>query len=406
MKLHLSEISRVWPIVKRRAAAVMTAWIQKMFLSEKYRKDVFGKGAGKRVLMCHLPEAFTGKEQPKIHSNFTECRTIAKCFDRLGYSVDCVSRTKTGIDYSCYDIVFGINGNAFMGAFSADRNIKPLKVFYSVGSETIYNYRVTALRNRDFYDRHGVWLLDSNRYMPGDARTYYETAFSDAVICLGDEYIFSHYVNEDVLSGKYRWLPAFYFPAVESPVKKDFSKCRRTILWFGSSGMVHKGLDIAIDFVLEHPEFTLHVCGGSRLETAFWNYYKPKIKACGNIHIHGFVNIESELFANILSQCGILLNPSISEGCAVAVLNVLGNGALLPVYSEATGINLSQVGVCVSQVTYRNFEEALLQVDSISLEEFEEKAYAAHHFVKENYTLEKYEENMFSLLKKIIEENK
>ena len=62
--------------------------------------------------------------------------------------------------------------------------------------------------------------------------------------------------------------------------------------------------------------------------------------------------------------------------------------------------------MCVSQVTYRNFEEALLQVDSISLEEFEEKAYAAHHFVKENYTLEKYEENMFSLLKKIIEENK
>ena len=405
MRISLSEISRLLPIAKRRVASTMIAWLQKLLLSEQYKKDVFKKGYTRRVLMCHLPEAFSGKELPKYHSNFTECYTIAKCFDKLGYSVDCVSRTKTGIDYSQYDIVFGINGNAFMGVFSANEKVKPLKIFYSVGAETLFNYRVTTLRNRDFHDRHGFWLLDSNRYMPGDVRTYYETSLSDAVICLGDKFVFNHFVAEDKQSEKYRWLPAFYFPTVEAPIKKNFSLCRKSILWFGSSGMVHKGLDIAIDFAIEHPEYTLHICGGSRQETDFWNYYMPKIKANKNIHLHGFVDIESDKYAQILSQCGILLNPSISEGCAVSVLNVLGNSALLPVYSKATGVDLSNVGVSVANVTYKEFEKALLELEAMPDKEFEQKAQDAHSLVKENYTLKKYEEQMLCHLKKIIEKN-
>lgn len=406
MRFGLSEISRLLPIVKRRMANSVISWLQKLLLTEHYKKDVFGKTYAKRVLMCHIPEAFLGKELPKYHSNFTECYTIAKCFDKLGYSVDCVSRTKTGIDYSKYDIVFGINGNAFMGAFSADEKVKPLKIFYSVGGETFFNYRVTASRNRDFYNRHRRWLMSANRYVPGDVRTYYESNLSDAVICLGDEYVFNHFVREDVLSDKYRWLPAFYFPTVKAAPKKDFAKCRKSILWFGSSGMVHKGLDIAIDFVLAHPEYTLHICGGSRQEKDFWNYYMPKIKTCKNIYMHGFVDIESEQYAHILSQCGILLNPSISEGGAVSVLNVLGNGALLPVYSEATGIALSEVGICVPNVIYKEFERALLSLEAMTDAEFEQRALEAHRLIKDNYTIDQYENRMYAHLKDVIEKNR
>ena len=403
MRLRISEISRLLPIAKRRIANTLISWLQKLLLTEKYKKNVFNKEYSKHVLMCHLPEAFDKKELPKYHSNLTECYTIAKCFDKLGYCVDCVSRTKTGIDYSKYDIVFGINGNAFMGAFSTDEKVKPLKIFYPVGGETFFNYRETALRNRDFHDRHGKWMLSSNRYLPGDIRAYYESNLSDAVICLGNEYVFSHFVNEDKRKNKYRWLPAFYFPTIETPMEKNFAKCRKNILWFGSSGMVHKGLDIAIDFAVEHPEYTLHICGGSRLETDFWNHYTPKIKTCDNIHLHGFVDIESAKYAQILSQCGILLNPSVSEGGAVAVLNVLGNDALLPVYSKATGVDLSHCGVCVTNVTYKDFEQALLELESLPTEEFEQKAKSAHILVRENYTIEQYEERMYNHIKEIIE---
>lgn len=406
MKLNRSEISRLWPIAKRRAGEKLVKWVQRLFSSEKLVKNVFKASHGKRVLMCHLPEAFSGKDLPKFHSNLTECMVVARCFNRLGYTVDCTSRAKTGIDYSPYDVVFGINGNAFMGSFGSDAGIRPLRIFYSVGAETCFNYRGTALRNADFNSRHGLWLLGSNRYMPGDPRNYYEAHFSDAVICLGNEYVHECFLNEDEARSRYSWLPAFYFKVAEPAAEKDFARCRRSILWFGSSGLLHKGLDIAIDFAVAHPEFTLHICGGSRQESAFWKCYLPVIKANRNIVMHGFVNIESQEFADILSQCGVLLNPSVSEGGAVAVLNVLGNGALLPVCSRATGVDLEGCGVTVENVTYRAFEEALLSVDTLPLDEFKSMAWGAYRLISKNHTIEKYEANMFCLLKDIIENNK
>ena len=403
MKLSLSEISRLWPIAKRRTGEKIISWVQRLFSSDRLVRDVFGRGRGKRVLMCHLPEAFTGKELPKHHSNLTECHVVARCFDRLGYSVDCSSRTKTGIDYAPYDIVFGINGNAFMGSFGSDGKPEPLRIFYSVGAETCFNYRHTSIRNLDFHRRHGRWILGSNRYMPGDPRNYYEAHFSDAVICLGNEYVYRQFLAEESCGGRYSWLPAFYFKAAEPAKEKDFSLCRRNILWFGSSGMLHKGLDIAIDFVVAHPEFTLHICGGSRQESAFWEHYMPVIKANGNIVMHGFVNIGSQEFVNILSQCGVLLNPSVSEGGAVAVLNVLGNGALLPVCSRATGIDIDGYGTIVDEMTYDAFEQALIDVDKLPLKEFGQRAWDAYKDISVNYTVEKYEENMYNLLKGIID---
>lgn len=402
MKIKLSEISRVWPIAKRRTASAIASWAQRLLAGERLVRDVFGKGRSKRVLMCHLPEAFNSKPLSKYHSNLTECYTIARCFDRLGYSVDCCSRGKTGIDYSPYDVVFGINGNAFMGSFDVSGK-QPLRIFYSVGAEMCYNYKVTALRNREFFERHGLWLLNSNRYMPGDGRAYYETTFSDAVVMLGSEYVLEQYLKQDDRKEKYALLPAFYFKVTEPEREKDFAKCNKSILWFGSSGMVHKGLDIVIDFVMAHKEYTLHVCGGSRLESGFWDYYNPKVKECGNIIMHGFVDIESKEFARILSECGILASPSISEGMAVAVLNVIGNGALLPVYSVATGIDFGRHGIMVADVTYAAFEEALSQAGSMPVEELALKAWAAHKLIRENYTIEQYEQRMFSHLKTILE---
>lgn len=403
MKPSFSEISRIWPIAKRRMGERIISWVQRLFSSDRLVKDVFGRERGRRVLMCHLPEAFTGKELPKHHSNLTECHVVARCFDRLGYRVDCSSRTKRGIDYSPYEVVFGINGNAFMGSFGSDGKPEPLRIFYSVGAETCFNYRHTFIRNLDFHRRHGRWMLGSNRYMPGDPRNYYEAHFSDAVICLGNEYVYRQFLVEESCGRRYNRLPAFYFKVAEPAKEKDFSLCRRNILWFGSSGMLHKGLDIAIDFVVAHPEFTLHICGGSRQESAFREYYMPIIKANGNIVMHGFVDIESQEFAHILSQCGVLLNPSVSEGGAVAVLNVLGNGALLPVCSRATGIDIDGYGTVVDEMTYDAFEQALLDVDKLPLKEFEQRAWEAYKDISVNYTVEKYEENMYNLLKGIID---
>ena len=40
MKIRLSEISRLWPIAKRRMANTIISWLQKLLLTEYYKKDV------------------------------------------------------------------------------------------------------------------------------------------------------------------------------------------------------------------------------------------------------------------------------------------------------------------------------------------------------------------------------
>lgn len=403
MKISRSEISRLWPIAKRRTGAAIVRWVQRLFSGEKLVKDVFKLCSNRRVLLCHLPEAFTSDKLPKYHSNLTECYVAARCFHRLGYSVDCSSRGNEGIDYSPYEIIFGINGEAFLGSFTADKGSEPLRIFYSVGAQMNYNFKATAQRNMSFHERHGMWLLGSNRYIPASGMNYYQAHFADAVICLGDAPILEPFLLDDARPGRYCHLPAFYFDVSTPDENKDFSCCRKTLLWFGSMGLLHKGLDIAIDFAVQHPDYTLHICGGSRTEHDFWRYYKPFVDKAENIYIHGFVDIESPEFISLLNSCAILLNPSISESGAVAVLNVLGNGALMPVYSSGTALDLSDVGVEVADVTYEAFEKALLSVEDMSVEVLKQRAWAAHRKVCDGYTLQQYEERLFNHICEIID---
>ena len=403
MKFTKSEIKRLWPIVKRVTGSRIIRFVERLFSSEKLRKDVFRTRRARRVLVCYLPEAFNRGKLPVYHSNFTECRTIAEAFDRLGYSVDCASRGKRGIDYSRYDVVVGINCSSFWGSFTAHKATSPIRIFYSVGAHTFFNFRVTAERCKDFFENHKRWMLSACHYVPGNGMNYYMSQLSDAVILLGDSFLLEQFKEQDGSAHNVRLLSAFYFPVAEPSADKDFSRCRNNILWFGSSGMVHKGLDIAIDFAVHHPGFTLHICGGSRQEQAFWNYYKPIIDAHSNIHYHGFVDIESQEFRSVLDECGILLNPSISEGGAVSVLNVLGNGALLPVYSRGTGLDLSEVGVEVCDASYASFSNALLALAELPTEVVAGKAWEAHRLVKGKYTLDNYRTGMMEHLKSIIE---
>lgn len=405
MKTSLSEIKRILPIAKRRTAMAITSFVQKILAGETLVKNLFDDTDGRRkALVCYLPEAFKYKIPPKHHSNMTECRIAAEALHRLGFQVDCASRGKQGIDYSCYDVVFGISCPSFLSSFTSDSSKQPLHIFYSVGAHTFYNFEVTAKRNLDFFGEHGFHLLDSSHYIPGNGMNYYAARLSDAVICLGDDAVCNEFRDRDGEKDKYQSLPAFFFKVTTPDENKDFALCRNNILWFGSAGMIHKGLDIAIEFAARHREFTLHICGGSRQEKAFWEKYMPLIDNNDNIIYHGFVDIESEEFSNVLSECAILLNPSLSESGAVSVLNVLGNGALYPVYSKGTGLNLADVGMQVNEVSPTAFEEALLEVAALPVEELAAKAWCAHRLVERIYTLDNYRENMYDHLKRIITE--
>ncbi|MBR5891124.1 MAG: glycosyltransferase [Bacteroidaceae bacterium] len=399
MKFTRSEIKRILPIARRRIGNAIVSWVQRLFANRRLAKDVFGCGYQQRALICYLPEAFDGA-LPKSHSNFTECHTAAMVFHRLGYRVDCASRDNDRIDYSDYDVVYGITSPAYARSFAT--GAEPLRIFYSVGAHTFLNFKVTAERNLAFFAEHGSRAMSSCHYVPGNGMNYYNAYLSDAVICLGDASVAAHFEQEDPRPGRYYSLPAFYFDMRTPSHQKDFDRCRKNLLWFGSSGLIHKGLDIAIDFAVKHPEYTLHICGASRGEKEFWRHYAPIADKAPNIVQHGFVDIASTEFADILDQCAILVNPSLSESGAVAVLNVLANGLLYPVYSHETGLAIADYGSEVPSVDYTMFEKDILDASSKPAEELLQTTRALNSHVRENYSLAQYEERLYNHIETIL----
>ena len=396
MKLK-EKIIRAIPIAIRLMRERISARVAYRMADKTTGKNVFRrKGYTKRVLMVSLPAAFK-KKLPKYHTSLYESFEVAKIFDSLGYIVDFTTDNNTGINLKPYDVIYG--GRKVMAEVWR-QNIPAKTIFFSPGAHPFFCFEATVQKNLRVREREGRWLTTSSRYLEESLLGYYVDNFADHIIVYGNQYVLDQYLKHDTRKERYALLPAFYFDCQKPDIAhKDWSKVRHSICWFGSLGLIHKGLDICIDFALAHPEITLHICGASVREKEFWNYYGPKIKGKTNIINHGFINIESEEFVSIMSESAFVVHPSISEGGAASVLNVVANAGLIPICSKSCGLDLPKDGsVVVGEVTYEAFESAILDAMKWSEEELKTKATSACQYVREHYTLDNYRVNMSKIL--------
>ena len=219
----------------------------------------------------------------------------------------------------------------------------------------------------------------------------YSVFLSDVIIGLGNEFVANSY--EKYTKVPVAMLDLFYHQDEVDLTTKNYDNSKKHYLWFGSSGLLHKGLDLCLDFFIQNEEFILHICGASESETDFWRYYKPLIENKNNIINHGFINVRSEEFKKILKTTAYLLLPSVSEGGSPAVLTACGNGGLIPIIPKSCGLSLEDFGIVYSEGT--DLGEILL---NLKHENLKEKSIAIQKHIQSKYTLKRYRDN----LKKII----
>lgn len=395
------EIKRILPIIIRLTKNKLREFNNRLLSDNTYKHNVFHKSYTKKALLYYLPNAFNRKGIPKFHANLTESYTIGEAFDQLGYIVDCITAgSSKKINYEQYDVILATG----MPIHEILRQKKrPKLIFYAPGAHPFYSLDATAKKNLSVYEQKGVWLTKSSRYIDPNAMGVYLSLFTDHVIILGNEWSLKQYTKWDSQRpSHYSVLKAFYFDCHQPNFdNKDYKTSCSHILWFGSMGLIHKGLDIALDIAIKHPEITLHICGAPKREKDFWNYYSPLIKDCKNIVDHGFVNIESDQFVEIMNQCSFLIMPSISEGCSTSILNVVANGGLIPIYSSICGVDLQPIGISIPSITYDAFEAAVLDAIRIQPDEIKKQSIQICELVRNNYTLEQYRNNLKEIISKI-----
>ena len=103
---------------------------------------------------------------------------------------------------------------------------------------------------------------------------------------------------------------------------------------------------------------------------------------------------------------GILIFPSVSEGGAPALLNVVGNGGLVPIYTKATSVDFEQFGIELPYPDINLFRQAVNMAVEMTEDDLKQRSINGYNIVHQNYTLDRYEENLKKIISDVLKNKK
>lgn len=346
-----------------------------------------------RVLISYTVIPFLSSK--KSHTNQQESRVIADLFDQLGYLVDVIHYTNLKKpNYQDYDVIFGF-GEPFENSFH-DSRCKAIRIYYATGAHVFHQNPAEARRVIEFNVKYGANLLPQ-RLVPWCWTL--STTFSDYLIVIGNDWTASTYQN---ITDK-PVLPINATALINKNsvnIQRNLSNARKNFLWFGSAGLVHKGLDLCLEYFANHSEYTLHICGPQ--EPEFFRVMQDSLQK-PNIVYHGFVDVTSDKFIEITSHCLFAILPSCSEGQATALLTAMGAG-LIPIGSRYTGINIEQLGYLIDRLDVAAIDDTIKTAQTQTDEALRKQRAIAIAYIQNNHTLDHFKKNLTEELVKCLHE--
>ena len=335
------------------------------------------------VLVSYIIYPFLVDEKTGFneHTNQWECLQIVKTFIELGYDVDVINwDNKTFIPKKKYDVVVDIHDN-----LERLTNLLPancIKILHITGSHWLFQNNAEYSRLENLKKRKGVVLIPRRI-----VNQSYGIENCNYATILGDGYCRRtfEYANKPMYS-----IPLSNNRCFEFPNGKDFDKCKKTFLWLGGGGLVHKGLDLLLEAFKALSEYHLIICGNIEMEKDFCECYKTELFNTSNISIYGWINTSSEEFYNLSKKCLGIIYPSCSEGQAGSVISALHVG-LIPIVSEYSGIDASPFGRILEDCSIETVKKTIIEIseiDSGRLFNMSKKVweYARLNHTRENFT--------------------
>jgi glycosyltransferase involved in cell wall biosynthesis len=343
-------------------------------LNYKIIKNYYNSKFNKKVLISYVTEPFY-KGVSQSHSNTAESIEIAKVFHSLGYVVDIYDfRYKKNINFLSYDVIFGI-GDLIERALES-KNRKTVYIYYATGAYFCFANSAEVNRIKNLYQRKGL-LLKPKRFIKNPK--YLSTQISDAIIVTGNNWTVATYVNS--LMPIYKVPVSVYDILWKKEIKRDIDKARKSFLWFGSSGLIHKGLDLCLEVFKELPEYNLYICGPK--EEDFFELYSNELKL-ENINYLGFMEVSSFEFRRLVELCLFVIYPSCSEGTSGALLTCMSVG-LIPVATKETGVHLNN-GFSISN-NELNIVETIGAISKLDINTLEKLSKDNAKYIECNHTI-------------------
>lgn len=353
-----------------------------------YRPDCVSVPAAKapargNVLLAYILDPFLRKPGAPVstrHTHDGESLLIARAYSELNYDVDVIDyRNENFIPRKRYDVLVSARTNLERIA----RHLDPacIKIAHLDTAHFLFNNAAAYARALALQQRRGV-TCPSIRVMDVDRAL--ESADYGAL--LGGEFQHSTYA--------YAGKPLFCLPipamaTYAFPEHKDFDACRRRFLWFGSSGLVHKGLDLTLEAFAGLPDLELWVCGPIEAEHEFSAVYQRELYHTSNIRTIGWVDVTSPRFLEIAQQCAALVFPSCSESASASSITCMHAG-LIPLLTRESGVPVEGFGRIFPEATVECIRDTAREIAALPPAELRTMARGAWRYARGTHTNELY----------------
>jgi glycosyltransferase involved in cell wall biosynthesis len=350
-----------------------------------------GRALFSYVLDPLLPGA--PEEVPHSHTHFWESREMARALVGFGFVVDAIHWTNSDfVPRERYDLVVDVRLQ--LERLAPIVGARTLKVLHA---ETAHHRAYNAAqerRRRELAERRGIQLAPYKALEPNRA-----VESADAVTILGNATTQATYA----FAGK----PLYPVPISQPrlypfPEDKDWASARRRFVWFGSGGLLHKGLDRVLEAFVELPDLELTVLGPVDREPEFERAFRRELRRTPNVRTHGWIDVASRAFAEVARTRGALVYPSCSEGQNGGTVTCMHAG-LVPIVSRESGVDVTPAtGIVLERSSIDEIRERVLEVSRRSPGELAATGRRAWDWARRHHTRERfaarYREAMLEIL--------
>ena len=317
------------------------------------------------------------------HTNAYEVTAMAEVYRDLGFRVEIIDWNNTAyVPSADCRIAIDIHGNLerWQGALPSDCK----RVLHATGPHWLFWNHAELARLQAVQARKGVALKPRRQVEPSRG-----LEVADEVVVLGNEFTRQTFLFGRKPTTRVPLSSAYEFAW---PAERDFENARKRFLWVGSYGMVHKGLDLALDAFAGMPDLELTVCGRPEKEEDFYHLYEGQLLKTPNIRLHGWLDMATPDFVEIARTHAGVIYPSSAEGGAGSVIHCMHAG-MLPVCTTEASIDLGDFGVHVESGTVEAVQKACRTVADMPASEVEARARGAYEHVRRVHTRERFREN-------------
>ncbi len=368
----------------RRAAAearrIVAKWRRRLARTDSRVVTLEPTGAHRgEALLSYIIDGLLlppGAPMPHGHTHFWESTEIARSLADLGFRVDVIGwRNRGFVLRKPYAVAIDVRLN--LEHWVDQLPPRCLKIFHGETCHWTFNNSAQQARLQALRERRGIEVRPCKLVEPNRA---IESA--DCGFVLGNEMSLETYRFADKPLTSIPISTPLEYPELE----RDWERARRRFLWFGSGGLVHKGLDLVLEAFAKTPELELTVCGPIHQERDFERAYFRELYDLPNIHTLGWIDIASDAFTKLARATGAVVYPSCSEAGGGAMITCMHAG-IIPVLASTSSVTLDPAyGVELGEASVTAVRAAVSDIASRPAAELAAMSRAARGYVREHHT--------------------